>query len=153
MYLNSTNLLKRTEEFKMKLWRLSPKICRSSWDTRRIKGVHTITAEEYGMLSKYPDSISRMAYPIDISCGRCGNRAWSSLKKRRMYLIAPIAEDFPNLSAGRCISAIWLPLRHFFAQAKLYGVGCRRSSSRTMYKGRWTVPKAGILTISWGTRN
>ena len=34
-------------------------------ETRRIKGVHTITAEEYVNAYKYPDSISRGAHPID----------------------------------------------------------------------------------------
>ena len=38
-------------------------------ETRRIKGVHTVTGEEYLNAVRYPDSISRGAHPIDIHIG------------------------------------------------------------------------------------
>ena len=76
-------------------------------ETRRIKGVHTITAEEYVNAYKYPDSISRGAHPIDIHVAAGAEQSVTFLKKAAYVPYrALIAEDFPNLLvAGRCISA------------------------------------------------
>lgn len=75
-------------------------------ESRRIVGVHTITADEYVNAFHYEDSISRGIHPIDI-------HASSGTSQTRIDLDKPayvpyrclIAPDYPNLLvAGRCIS-------------------------------------------------
>lgn len=75
-------------------------------ETRRIKGLHTVTAEEYINAMHYEDSISRGIHPIDM-------HAKSGAGQLRIDMTQPayvpyrslIAENFPNLLvAGRCIS-------------------------------------------------
>ena len=76
-------------------------------ETRRIKGVHTITAEEYVNAYHYPDSISRGAHPIDIhvASGPAQNITFLKTPAYVPYR-ALMAPTHPNLLvAGRCLSA------------------------------------------------
>ena len=75
-------------------------------ESRRIIGVHTVTAEEYVSAYKYEDSISRGIHPIDIHASK-------GTHQTRIDLTTPayvpyralVAPDYPNLLvAGRCIS-------------------------------------------------
>jgi hypothetical protein len=76
-------------------------------ETRRIKGVHTITAEEYVNAYQYPDSIARGAHPIDIhvASGPVQNITFLKTPAYVPYraLIAPTHTNI--LVAGRCLSA------------------------------------------------
>lgn len=76
-------------------------------ESRRIKGIHTITAEEYTNAVRYEDSISRGAHPIDIHASKGAGQVRIDLEKAAYVPYrALIAENFPNLLvAGRCISA------------------------------------------------
>ena len=76
-------------------------------ESRRILGMHTVTADEYVNAVQYEDSISRGIHPIDIHASK-------GTKQTRIDLTKPayvpyralVAPDYPNLLvAGRCISA------------------------------------------------
>lgn len=76
-------------------------------ETRRIKGMHVLSGEEYLNATHFEDSISRGAHPIDIHVA-------NGEKQNIFFLKSPgyvpyrslIAKEFPNLLvAGRCISA------------------------------------------------
>lgn len=76
-------------------------------ETRRIKGVHTLTGEEYLNAVHFEDSISRGAHPIDIHVSK-GEKQNITFLKTPAYIPfrSLIAPDYPNLIvAGRCISA------------------------------------------------
>ena len=94
-------------------------------ESRRILGVHTVTAEEYVNGFRYEDSISRGIHPIDI-------HASSGTKQVRIELEQPayvpyralIAPDFPNLLvAGRCISTDRQALASLRVMASCMGTG------------------------------
>lgn len=94
-------------------------------ETRRIKGVHTVTAEEYVNAYHYPDSISRGAHPIDIHVASGAEQNITFLKKAAYVPYrALIAEGFPNLLvAGRCISADKTAFASLRVQASCMGEG------------------------------
>ena len=94
-------------------------------ETRRIKGVHTMTAEEYMSGYRYSDSISRGAHPIDIHATK-GNQQSIYFLEQAAYVPyrALIAEDFPNiLVAGRSISADRKAFASMRVQASCMGTG------------------------------
>ena len=94
-------------------------------ETRRIKGVHTMTADEYISGYKYYDSISRGAHPIDIHATQ-GNKQSIHFLEQAAYVPyrALIAEDFPNLLvAGRSISADRKAFASMRVQASCMGTG------------------------------
>jgi hypothetical protein len=76
-------------------------------ETRRIKGVHTITADEYVTAYHYHDSIARGAHPIDIhvASGPAQNITFLKTPAYVPYraLIAPTHSNM--IVAGRCLSA------------------------------------------------
>ena len=76
-------------------------------ESRRIRGVHTITGEEYVNAVRYPDSIARACHPIDIHLpGNDGQQLTMPKDAGYIPYRSLIAEGFPNLLvAGRCISA------------------------------------------------
>lgn len=76
-------------------------------ESRRIKGVHTVTGEEYLHAFRYEDSIARGAHPIDIHVADGTSQQLTFLREPAFVPYrALIAPDFPNLIvAGRCISA------------------------------------------------
>lgn len=76
-------------------------------ETRRIKGVHVLTGEEYLHAEHFSDSVARGAHPIDIHVAN-GEKQNITFLKVPAYIPyrSLIAGDFPNLIvAGRCISA------------------------------------------------
>lgn len=76
-------------------------------ETRRIKGVHTITADEYVTAYHYHDSIARGAHPIDVhvASGPAQNITFLKTPAYVPYraLIAPTHSNL--IVAGRCLSA------------------------------------------------
>ena len=76
-------------------------------ETRRIKGVHTITGEEYLNAVHYEDTIAHGMHPIDIHSSEQGKQYTHFLDKPSYVPYrALIAPDYPNLlAAGRCLSA------------------------------------------------
>ncbi len=94
-------------------------------ETRRIKGVHTMTAEEYMSGFKYEDSISRGAHPIDIHASK-GSSQVAHFLEQAAYVPyrALIAQNFPNLIvAGRCLSADRKAFASMRVQASCMGTG------------------------------
>ena len=94
-------------------------------ETRRIKGVHTMTAEEYISVYQYDDSISRGAHPFDIHATK-GNKQSIHFLEQAAYVPyrALIAENFPNLLvAGRAISADRKAFASMRVQASCMGTG------------------------------
>lgn len=94
-------------------------------ETRRIKGAHTITADEYVNAYCYPDSVSRGAHPIDIHVAKGASQNITFLKTpayvpyRALY-----APGFGNLLvAGRCISADKTAFASLRVQASCMGTG------------------------------
>ena len=94
-------------------------------ETRRIKGVHTMTAEEYMSGYKYADSISRGAHPIDIHATK-GSSQVAHFLEQAAYVPyrALIAQNYPNLLvAGRCLSADRKAFASMRVQASCMGTG------------------------------
>lgn len=76
-------------------------------ESRRIKGIHTVTADEYVNAFRYHDSIARGAHPIDIhvASGPAQNITFLKTPAFVPYR-ALMAPTHPNLLvAGRCLSA------------------------------------------------
>lgn len=94
-------------------------------ETRRIKGVHTITADEYVNAFHYEDSVSRGAHPIDVHVARGASQNVTFLKSPAYVPYrALIAADYPNLLvAGRCISADKTAFASLRVQASCMGTG------------------------------
>lgn len=76
-------------------------------ETRRIKGVHTITAEEYVNAHHYSDSIARGAHPIDIhvASGPAQNITFLKTPAYVPYRALITATHSNLIVAGRCLSA------------------------------------------------
>ncbi len=94
-------------------------------ETRRIKGVHTMTAEEYMSGYRYEDSISRGAHPIDIHASK-GSSQVAHFLEQAAYVPyrALIAPAYPNLLvAGRPISADRKAFASMRVQASCMGTG------------------------------
>lgn len=94
-------------------------------ETRRIKGVHTMTAEEYMSGYRYEDSISRGAHPIDIHATK-GSSQVAHFLEQAAYVPyrALIAQNYPNLLvAGRCLSADRKAFASMRVQASCMGTG------------------------------
>jgi hypothetical protein len=94
-------------------------------ETRRIKGVHTLTGEEYLNMVNFPDAISRGCHPVDIHAAASSNQRCEFLKDAAFVpyrsLIAP---DFPNfLVAGRSFSADSVASASVRVQASIMGIG------------------------------
>lgn len=94
-------------------------------ETRRIRGAHTVSADEYVNAFHYPDSICRSAHPIDIHVARGASQNVTFLKVpayvpyRALY-----ADGFHNLLvAGRCISADKTAFASLRVQATCMGTG------------------------------
>lgn len=99
-------LKENVEEFKDS-WLVAVSTQAGVRETRRIRGVHTVTGEEYLDSFHYEDSISRCAHPIDIHVAKGAAQNITFLKNPAYVPYrALIAENFPDLIvAGRCISA------------------------------------------------
>ncbi len=94
-------------------------------ESRRIVGVHTITAGEYTSGEHYADSISRGAHPIDIHAMRGSSQVCKSLTTSPYVPYrALIAADYPNLMvAGRSLSCDRAVLASLRVQASCMGLG------------------------------
>ena len=94
-------------------------------ETRRIKGVHTMTAEEYISGYRYEDSISRGAHPIDIHATNGSSQVTHFLEQAAYVPYrALIAEGYPNLFvAGRALSADRKAFASMRVQASCMGTG------------------------------
>ena len=94
-------------------------------ESRRILGVHTVTADEYVAGVRYPDSVSRGAHQIDMHSGKGTGQVLIKLEQAAYVPYrALIAKDFPNLIvAGRCISADRKALASLRVQASCMGLG------------------------------
>ncbi|MDR0833664.1 MAG: FAD-dependent oxidoreductase [Candidatus Symbiothrix sp.] len=94
-------------------------------ETRRIKGVHTLTGEEYINATDFPDAISRGCHPVDIHASDNNKQRCEFLKDAAFVpyrcLIAP---GFPNLLvAGRAFSADSVASASVRVQASVMGLG------------------------------
>ncbi len=94
-------------------------------ESRRILGVHTVTAGEYVAGERYPDSVSRGAHQIDMHASKGSGQVLIKLKQAAYVPFrAMIASDYPNLIvAGRCISADRKALASLRVQASCMGIG------------------------------
>ena len=94
-------------------------------ETRRILGVHTVTAEEYVFGYRYEDSVSRGAHPIDIHASAGSSQRLTFLEQPAYVPYrALMAGGFPNLLvAGRCLSADRAAFASLRVQASCMGTG------------------------------
>lgn len=111
-------------------------------ETRRVLGLHTITAEEYLNAVQYPDSVSRGCHPIDIHSNQVYNQEVHFLEKAAYVPYrALVAADSPNLlAAGRCLSADRTAFASLRVQASAMGTGQAAGVAAAM------CAKAGIDT-------
>ncbi len=94
-------------------------------ETRRIKGVYTLTGDEYINAVDFPDAISRGCHPVDIHAAKSTQQRCEFLKNAAFVpyrtLIAP---DYPNyLVAGRAFSADSIASASIRVQASVMGLG------------------------------
>ncbi len=94
-------------------------------ETRRIRGFHTLTGEEYLHAVDFPDAVSRGCHPVDIHAASSTQQRCEFLKEAAFIpyrtLIAP---DFPNLLvAGRSFSADAVASASVRVQASVMGLG------------------------------
>ncbi len=119
-------------------------------ETRRIKGVHTMTAEEYMSGYKYADSISRGAHPIDIHATK-GSSQVAHFLEQAAYVPyrALIAQNYPNLLvAGRCLSADRKAFASMRVQASCMGTGQAAGVAAAMaVKSRCAVQDVDIEAL------
>ena len=94
-------------------------------ESRRILGVHTVTAEEYVNAYRYEDSISRGIHPIDMHASKGTHQHRVDLTKPAFVPYrALITADYPNLLvAGRCISTDRQALASLRVMASCMGTG------------------------------
>lgn len=94
-------------------------------ESRRIVGVHTVTAGEYLSGVQYEDSISRGAHQIDMHSATGTGQTLVKLKQAAYVPYrALVAPGYPNLIvAGRCISADRQALASLRVQASCMGLG------------------------------
>ena len=94
-------------------------------ESRRILGVHTVTADEYVNAFHYEDSISRGIHPIDMHASKGTHQTRIDLEQPAYVPYrALIAPDYPNLLvAGRCISTDRQALASLRVMASCMGTG------------------------------
>lgn len=94
-------------------------------ETRRIKGAHLLTGEEYLGLVRFPDTVSRGCHPVDIHSADSTKQRCEFLKDAGFVPYRSlIAENFPNLLvAGRTISADSVASASLRVQASCMGLG------------------------------
>lgn len=94
-------------------------------ESRRILGLHTVTAEEYVNAYRYEDSISRGIHPIDMHASNGTHQHRVDLTKPAYVPYrALITADYPNLLvAGRCISTDRQALASLRVMASCMGTG------------------------------
>ena len=119
-------------------------------ETRRIKGVHTMSAEEYVSGYRYDDSISRGAHPIDIHATKGSSQVTHFLEQAAYVPYrALIADNFANLLvAGRAISADRKAFASMRVQASCMGTGQAAGVAAAMAaKADCSVKNVDIVTL------
>ena len=119
-------------------------------ETRRIKGVHTMTAEAYVSGYRYDDSISRGAHPIDIHATKGSSQVTHFLEQAAYVPYrALIADNFANLLvAGRAISADRKAFASMRVQASCMGTGQAAGVAAAMAaKADCSVKNVDIVTL------
>ena len=103
-------------------------------ESRRIVGVHTVTADEYVNAVQYEDSISRGIHPIDLHASKGTHQHRVDLTKPAYVPYrALIAPDYPNLLvAGRCISTDRQALASLRVMASCMGTGQAAGAAAAM---------------------
>ncbi len=94
-------------------------------ETRHIKGVHVLTADEYVNAYHFEDAVARCSHPIDIHA-TAGNTQVCKYLEKPAYLPyrSIIAEDYPNLLVpSRCFSAEREAFASARVQVSLMGLG------------------------------
>ncbi|MBQ4551606.1 MAG: FAD-dependent oxidoreductase [Clostridia bacterium] len=94
-------------------------------ETRRIVGLHTITAQEYLTAYEYEDSISRGCHPIDIHSNNVYEQSVHFLEKPAYVpyrALVPVNQK-NLLVAGRCLSADRQAFASLRVQASAMGAG------------------------------
>lgn len=94
-------------------------------ESRRIQGMHVITAEEYVSGFHYDDSVSRGAHPIDIHVAKGPSQNVTFLEQAAYvpYRALVPASVGNLLVAGRCISADKTAFASLRVQASCMGMG------------------------------
>lgn len=94
-------------------------------ETRHIRGVHTLTGDEYIASVHFPDAIARGAHPIDIHASSDSSQKCKFLKEAAYIPYRSlIVQDFPNLLvAGRCFSADREASASARVQGSVMGIG------------------------------
>ena len=119
-------------------------------ETRRIKGVHTMSAEEYVSGYRYDDSISRGAHPIDIHATKGSSQVTHFLEQAAYVPYrALIADNFANLLvAGRAISADRKAFASMRVQASCMGTGQAAGVAAAMAaRAGCSVKNVDIVTL------
>lgn len=125
-------------------------------ETRRIKGVHVLSGEEYLNATHFEDSVSRGAHPIDIHVAN-GDKQNITFLKEPAYVPyrSLIADDFPNLIvAGRCISADKTAFASIRVQASCMDMGQAAgvAAAQCVSAGR-SVQEADMAALTTRLRN
>lgn len=128
-------------------------------ESRRIVGVHTVTAEEYISAYHYEDSISRGIHPIDMHSSKgTGQKRIDLDKPAYVPYRCLIAPDYPNLLvAGRCISTDRASLASLRVMGSCMGTGqaAGAAAAQSIAEGRDVqnidVPKLVETLKSLGT--
>lgn len=119
-------------------------------ETRRINGVHTMSAEEYISGYRYEDSVSRGAHPIDIHATKGSSQVTHFLEQAAYVPYrALIADNFANLLvAGRAISADRKAFASMRVQASCMGTGQAAGVAAAMAaKADCSVKNVDIVTL------
>lgn len=103
-------------------------------ETRRIKGAHTLTGEEYLEAIDFEDSVARGCHPVDIHSANSTNQRCQFMKDagfvpyRSLY-----ATEYPNmLVAGRNFSADEVASASVRVQASVMGLGQAAGTAAAM---------------------
>lgn len=94
-------------------------------ETRRIKGVHLLTGEEYIKAYNFTDTVSRGCHPVDIHSSSSNNQRIEFLEDAGFIPYRSlIAKDFSNLLVGgRAFSADGISSASVRVQASAMGLG------------------------------
>lgn len=103
-------------------------------ESRRIVGVHTVTADEYVSGMRYDDSVSRGIHPIDIHSASGSGQVRINLKQPAYVPYrALIAPEYPNLLvSGRCISTDRQALASLRVMGSCMGTGQAAGAAAAM---------------------
>lgn len=94
-------------------------------ETRHIKGMRTVTLDDFTAGTRFDCPVAHCAHPIDIHAARDSGQVLTTLETN-CYIPyeAMVADRFPNLiAAGRCISAEKHPYASFRVQATVMSTG------------------------------